>query len=547
MLSSKQGMRHIRLELIFAAVTPTASMRMKTLFALALTSVLAARSVAGQPTGARARESARAYRSHNEAAILREFATLLAVPNLASDSTNIRRNADLLVAMLQKRGFRNARQLTVAGAPPAVYGELPATGATRTLVLYAHYDGQPLDPKQWTTPPWTPVLRDRALSAGGKVIPLPTEGQHVDPDARLYARSAGDDKASIMAMLAAIDALRDQRVEQSVNLKVFFEGEEEAGSGHLGDILRTYARLLAGDAWLFCDGPVHPSGRQELVFGQRGVTGFELTVYGPTRPLHSGHYGNWAPNPGILLANLIASMRDDDGHIKIPGYYDDVRPITPAERKAIAALPEYDATLRRSLGLARTEANDAPLAERIMLPALNLRGMRVGGVRETGSNTIASMAYASVDLRLVPNETPPRVQRLVEDHIRKQGFFLTHDTATLAERLAHPRVARIEWENGYPASRAPMDGPFGRAVLTSLNDGAPAPLLALPTMGGSGPTYLFEQILHVPMITLPIANYDDNQHAADENLRIQNLWDGIELYAALLAGIGQHWGTSPVS
>jgi acetylornithine deacetylase/succinyl-diaminopimelate desuccinylase-like protein len=504
--------------------------------------------VAQTSTGTRARTAARTYRERNEAAIVGEFASFLAVPNLATDSANIRRNADLLLDMLQRRGFRNSRLLTVPHGPPAVYGELPAPGATRTLVLYAHYDGQPLDPKQWASPPWTPVLRDRPLNDGGKEIPLPAPGTgvRVDPAARLYARSAGDDKASIMAILAAIDAMHDQHVEQSVNLKVFFEGEEEAGSGHLRQILETYAPTLSGDAWLFCDGPVHPSGRQELVFGQRGVIGFDLTVYGPTRALHSGHYGNWAPNPGALVANVIASMRDDEGRIRIAGYYDDVRPITAAERKAIAALPEYDATLRRSLGLARTEANDAPLAERIMLPALNVRGIRVGGVRETGSNTIATEAYASFDLRLVPNQTPERVQRLVEEHFRKQGYFVTHDSATVAVRLAHPKVARIEWENGYPASRAPMDGPFGRAVLAALNDGAPVPLLALPTMGGSGPTYLFEQVLRVPMITLPIANYDDNQHAANENLRIQNLWDGIEIYAALLAGIGERWGARPV-
>jgi acetylornithine deacetylase/succinyl-diaminopimelate desuccinylase-like protein len=239
-------------------------------------------------------------------------------------------------------------------------------------------------------------------------------------------------------------------------------------------------------------------------------------------------------------------MRDDDGHIKIAGYYDDVRPISAAERKAIAALPEYDATLRRSFGLARTEANDALLAERIMQPALNVRGIRVGGVRETGSNTIATEAYASFDFRLVPNETPERVQRLVESHIRKQGYFVTNDSVTLATRLAHAKVARVQWEHGYPASRAPMDGPFGRAVLAALNDGAAAPFLALPTMGGSGPTYLFEQVLHVPMITLPIANYDDNQHAANENLRIQNLWSGIETYAALLAGVGERWNPRPL-
>ena len=518
---------------------------------IALAAVLAiafdAAAVRAQPDPiVTARDSARAYRARNEATLVRDFASLLAIPNLATDSANITRNADTLVAMLARRGFKNAQKLTVPGGPPAVYGELAAAGAKRTLILYAHYDGQPVDPKQWTNPPWSPVLYSRDLRSGGQAIPLPTPGQHVDPESRLYGRSAGDDKASIMAMLAAVDAMHASRLTPSVNLKVFFEGEEENSSGHLGAILRKYSSLLTGDGWLFCDGPVHQSGRQQLSFGERGVTGFELTIYGANRPLHSGHYGNWAPNPATMLANLIASMRDDDGHIKIAGYYDDVRPITPAEHKAIAALPPYDATLRRSLGLARTEANDALLAERIMLPAFNVRGLRAGGVRETGSNTIATVAYASFDLRLVPNQTPDRVQRLVEAHIRKQGYFVTHDTPTVAMRLQYPKIARVEWEpGGYPASRAPMDGPFGNAVIATLSDGVRQPPLVNPTVGASGPGYLFEQILRAPMISLPIANYDDNQHAADENLRVQNLWDGIETYAALLAGLGTKWGARP--
>ncbi|AHG89293.1 peptidase M20 [Gemmatirosa kalamazoonensis] len=517
-------------------------MRLRPLALLAALTV--ARIAAAQTPGARARAAAETYRDAHEGTILREFSDLLALPNVARDSADIRRNADFLLAMLGKRGFTNTRLLTVPGGPPAVYGELPSPGATRTLVLYAHYDGQPLDPKQWTSPPWQPVLRDREPKDGGKVIALPNDGQHADPQARLYARSAGDDKASIMAMLAAVDAMRAAGTAPSVNLKVFFEGEEEAGSAHLRQILETYRSQLTGDGWLFCDGPVHQSGRQQVVFGQRGVTEAELTVYGPTRALHSGHYGNWAPNPGVMLANLIASMRDDDGRIKIAGYYDDVRPITPAERRAIAALPAYDDTLRRALGLGRTEANGAPLAERLMLPALNLRGIRVGGVRETGSNTIATEAYASFDLRLVPNQTPERVQRLFEAHLARQGWFVTHDSATTAVRLAHPKVVRVQWGSGYPASRAPMDGPFGRAVIAALRDGAAEPPLVIPTTGGSGPAYLFEQVLKVPMISLPIANFDDNQHAADENLKLKNLWDGIETYAALLAGMGKTWGAA---
>ncbi len=497
-------------------------------------------------TGEAARTAARAYREAHEGAILTEFAALLSIPNLASDSVGIWRNANYLLAMLDKRGFSNGHLLTVPGGPPAVYAELPAMGATRTLVLYAHYDGQPVDVKQWTTPPWSPMLRTAEVKAGGTVIPIPIGSGRVDPEARLYGRSAGDDKGSIMAILAAIDAMRAAKQAPSVNLKVFFEGEEEAGSAHLAQILTTYQSQLRSDGWLFCDGPVHQSGQQQLLFGQRGVMGFELTVFGPTRAMHSGHYGNWAPNPGAMIANLIASMRDDDGHIKVAGYYDDVKPISAAERAALARLPKYDSTLRVALGLGRSEANNAPLAERIMAPAFNVRGIRVGGVRETGSNTIASEAYASFDLRMVPAQDPTRVRQLVESHIARQGYWITHDSVTVAMRLAHPKVARLEWDGGYPAQRVPMDGPFGKAVLTVLGDGAKQPPLVVPTMGGSGPAYLFETILKTPMISLPIANYDDNQHAADENLRVKNLWDGIELYAALLTGMGKAWGARPV-
>lgn len=499
-----------------------------------------------QSSAASIRTAARDFREKNEGNILTEFAELVAIPNLATDSVGIRRNAEFLLRMLGKRGFTNTQLLTSPGSTPAVYGELKTAGVSRTLVLYAHYDGQPLDPKQWASPPWSPVLRTKELQAGGAPIPIPTGSGRVDPEARIYGRSTGDDKASIQAILSAIDALRSAGQKPSVNLKVFFDGEEEAGSPHLAAILEKNRTLLASDGWLFCDGPTHQSGRQLLSFGMRGVTGLELTLYGPTRALHSGHYGNWAPNPAALISNLIASMRDDDGRIKIGGYYDDVKPVSVAERKALEALPKFDSTLRIALGLSRTEANNAKLAERIMLPALNVRGIRVGGVRETGSNTIATEAYASFDFRLVPAQTPEKVHRLVEAHIRKQGYFITSDSVTAAMRLAHPKVARVEWEAGYAASRTPMDGPFGQAVLSSINAGAKEPVLVNPTMGGSGPIYLFEQILKVPMIALPIANYDDNQHAANENLRVQNLWDGIELYAALMTGMGKSWGSRPI-
>ncbi len=511
--------------------------------ALAVAALLASPDARAQGDAAALRSAVRAYRVAHEGAIVREFAELLALPNLASDSVGIRRNASHLVEMLRRRGV-TARLLELEGAPPVVFGELRSPGATRTLVLYAHYDGQPVDSAQWATPPWSPTLRTGPLAEGGTVLPMPaSDSARVDGANRLYARSASDDKGSIVAMLGALDALRAAGTPPSVNLVFFFEGEEEASSPHLRRYLELHRKLLAADAWLFCDGPDHQSGRQQVLFGARGVTGLELTVYGAIRPLHSGHYGNWAPNPGAMLASLIASMRDDDGRITIAGYYDDVRRISPSERRALAALPPIDSALRRSLGLARTEANDAPLAERIMLPAINVRGIQAGAVGARAANVISTEAHASFDFRLVPNETPARVQALVNAHLARQGYFVTTDSVTMAMRLAHPRIARVEWEpGGYPPSREAMDSPFARALLRAVADGTDEPPLAVPTIGGSGPTYLFEQVLHVPVLVLPIANYDNNQHAANENIRVQNLWNGIELYAALMARLGGNWG-----
>ena len=488
------------------------------------------------------RQKVRTYRASHDVAITRELTDFLAIPNLATDSANIRKNADHLVGMMSARGIAARRLESATGGPPAVYGELRTPGATKTVVFYAHYDGQPVgDTTQWATMPWRPVLRDNTLDAGGKVIPIPGTPGAIQGEWRLYARAASDDKGPIVAMLAAVDALRAASVPPSVNLKFFFEGEEEAGSGHLRDLLERNRDLLKADAWLFGDSPVHQSRRQMVVFGVRGVTGVELTVYGPSHGLHSGHYGNWAPNPVTRLANLIASMRNDDGRILIKDFYADVVPISAAERKAIANIPGVDSAMRAETQLAATEANGAPLVERIMLPALNLRGIRGGGT----SNTIPTEATASIDFRLVPKQTPESVRRRVETHLRSQGYFVVDHVPTAAERTAHAKIARVAWESGYAPTRVPMDSPLSQAVIRSVQDAIGEPIVALPTMGGSLPLYEFENVMHEPLIVLPIVNHDNNQHSVNENLRMQNLFDGIEVYAGVLARLGSYWSVRP--
>jgi acetylornithine deacetylase/succinyl-diaminopimelate desuccinylase-like protein len=479
----------------------------------------------------------RQWRVAREPAILREFADFLAIPNVASDSANIRRNAAAITQMFAARGVK--MQLLEGGdGPPAVYGEIKSPGAKRTVVLYAHYDGQPVSSEGWTFGPWTPTLVDGPLEAGGKRVEWPTESGQAGPEWRIYARSAGDDKAPIIAILSALDALRIAREQPSVNLKFFFEGGEEAGSPNLRAILERHKALLAADAWLFLDGPVHQTRRAQVVFGVRGVTGLELTVYGPARALHSGHYGNWAPNPIAELSGLMAGLRDTDGRVLIERFYDDVREPTAAERRAVAAAPSPDAALREELALGRTEADGAPLGERIMLPALNFRAVRGGG---PGANAVPTEATASIDFRLVPNQTPARVRELVEAHLRAKGYHVVHDTPSAEVRRRHPRVVRLAWEPGYPALRTAMDLPVSRAVVRAVAGAAGLAPVEVPTLGGSLPLFHFGEVLGAPVITLPIADHDDNQHAPNENLRLQNLWDGIEMFAALFARLGAEW------
>ena len=461
---------------------------------------------------------------------MQEFSDLLAIPNLASDTPNIERNAAAIRAMCERRGL-TTQLLTLDDAPPIVVADLAAPDAKRTIAVYAHYDGQPVDPARWKSDPWKPVMRD---SAGNDVDW--NAAKTINPEWRLYARSAGDDKAPIIGMLAALDALCGNELKPRVNLRFVFEGEEEAGSPHLARYLEKYPKELRPDAWILCDGPVHQSRRAELFFGARGTTDLELTVYGPVKGLHDGHYGNWVPNPIVRLTHLIDSMRDESGRILIKDFYDDVKSPADAERAALAKIPDVETDLRHEFQIAATEGEGKHPNELLLRPALNVRGIESGHVGANASNTIQTEARASIDFRLVPNETPDSIKPLVERHIEAQGYTIVRETPDAATRLKHSKIVKIDWGAGYPPARTALDLPLSREAAAIMAAAAHDPV-RLPTVGGSIPMYLFQQPNDTPVIGLPIANHDDNQHASDENLRLQNLWDGIEIYAALFAGL----------
>jgi acetylornithine deacetylase/succinyl-diaminopimelate desuccinylase-like protein len=480
----------------------------------------------------------RDYRSAHEKEIIREFVSFLSIPNIAADTVNLQRSASFLMEMMKKRGIQNVQLLYPAtvGAAASVYGEVKVPGATKTLIFYAHYDGQPVNPAQWASGllPFNPTLTTGRIDQGGSIIPFPEENFY-KPDWRIYARGASDDKAGVTAILNAYDAIMKTGLTPTYNLKFFFDGEEEAGSPHLNEMLEKYHSLLQSDLWIFCDGPVHQSGKKQIVFGVRGDTRLDLTVYASQRPLHSGHYGNWAPNPAMMLVKLLASMKDDNGKVTIKGFYDDVIPLTAAEKKALQEVPPVDEQMKNELGIATTEMKGKSLAEAIMLPSLNINGIQSGNVGKLASNQIPTFATAVIDLRLVPGNDWKKQQQKVIDHIKSKGYYVIDHDPTGEERKKYGKIIKVVPVNdGYNAQRTSMDLPIAKNVMDAVKNTTSEQVVITPTLGGSLPLFLFEKYLQATTITVPIANHDNNQHAENENIRIQNVWDGIETMAALM-------------
>ena len=495
---------------------------------------LAALPPAGADEAGAMAAAARHVAAH-EAGIVGELRELLALPNVATSEPDIRANAAKLVAMLERRGV-DARILETPGAPVSVYGERRTKGAKRTLLFYAHFDGQPVGPEAaWKTPPFDPVLRGGKMEDGAAIIPW-ADARHPLPDeARIYARSASDDKGPIVALLAALDALDAAKIPLSANLKFFLEGEEEAGSPSLAKTLKTHRALLESDLWIFGDGPIDPRGLPRLALGARGVVGFRLTVYGAATSLHSGHYGNVAPNPAARLAALVASMRAPDASITVDGL--EAPPSPPAVR-ALAREAFDTPGMLAAAGIGATESG-LDYGESILRPSLNLTQLLYGGAGAQ-RNAIDAEATAGFDLRLVPGMTVAGAREAIEAHVRKKGYVLLDAPPTAEERRKHRKLARFEWgDDGYPSAMSSPEVPAVARAMAVMREATDGEVRIAPLMGGSLPIAPIQEVLGTPFVIAPIVNADNNQHAPNENLRMKEFRRGIGLYAALLAEAGR--------
>ncbi len=271
-----------------------------------------------------------------------------------------------------------------------------------------------------------------------------------------------------------------------------------------------------------------------MTFGVRGDTHIELTVYGSKRPLHSGHYGNWAPNPANLLTHLLTSMKDENGKVLIKGFYDDVTPLSAKEKQAVAAIPAPDAQMKNELGFIQQENSNWSLSEAILQPSLNINGLQSANVGKLSSNVIPTTAIASIDLRLVLGNDARKQQLKVVEHIKSQGYFVTDQDPTEAQRKQYSKIAKVQLSDGYNAQRTSMDLPIAQQIIKAVQSTTADQVVLMPSVGGSLPLFVFEKELKAKTITVPVANHDNNQHAENENIRLRNLWNGIETFAAIM-------------
>jgi len=468
--------------------------------------------------------------------MISEYMRFVAIPDVSSDSVNIPLNAAFIQKMMQQRGIKSELlHGTTRGVNPAVYGEIKVSGAKRTIAFYAHYDGQPVNPKQWTNglQPFEPVFITNAVEHGGTIVDYKA-GQTLNNEWRLTGRASADDKAGVMTILNAYDALKKSGVPLVNNIKFFFEGEEEVGSTHLDEIFQNNKEKLQADIWIIVDGPRDVSGKKLISFGVRGDVNMNLTLYGAKRPLHSGNYGNWAPNPAMRLVQLLAGMKDDKGNVLIKDFYDDVIPLTVEEKNAIAAIPDVAETLKKELGIAAPDGNGESFLELLSLPSLNINGIQSANAGKLATNIIPATAEATIDLRLVSGNDVQRQVQKVKDYIQSKGYHIIDHEPTDEERLQYGYLIKITTSSGYNAQRTPMNLPIAQSVITAAQSTVDYPVLLKPSSGGSLPLFLFEKYLDAKVISVPVVNYDNNQHAENENVQIKFLWEGIETIAAIM-------------
>lgn len=464
--------------------------------------------------------------------VISELGEFLAIPNDALDPDDIQRNLMWLKRKFGERNF-NTAELPTDGLP-LFFAATPMDNEKPTVLIYMHFDGQSVDPALWDQDdPYKMVLK-APDGEGFKTLPFSALDNDIDYDWRLFGRSTSDDKGPIVVFLNSIDLLQKDLGELPFNIKVILDGEEEKGSAALPKAVQRYGELLQADFLMIVDGPMHPSGGPTLVYGCRGITTLELTTYGPVLPQHSGHYGNYVPNPGFQLAQLLAGMKDTQGRVIIPGYYDGISLDSPT-LELLGSVPDREAELAEELQFKSPEKVGATYQESLQYPSLNIRGLASGWVGDRARTIVPASATASLDLRLVVETEGERLKGLVKGYIEKQGFTVLDHVPDKGERMAHDKIVTLVQGHVSPAFRTALDDPYAKFLLKALADTFDGEVVQIRTMGGTVPIAPFVKAMDIPALIVPMVNHDNNQHSPNENVKIGQLAYGIKMFYGILS------------
>ncbi|WP_350285417.1 M20/M25/M40 family metallo-hydrolase [uncultured Croceitalea sp.] len=456
---------------------------------------------------------------------------LLSIPNDAFYPEDIEKNVQWCEDAFEERGFNTTRIKTETA--PLLLAERRHKKAKKTVLVYLQIDGQPVDSTRWfQKTPYTPTLKEKKTSGDWAILPWNAITDY-DDDWRVFARAASDAKGPVAMFLTALDAAKELNIQPNYNIKVIMDFEEELGSPQLPKAVLENSEALKADMLVIFDGPRHITNRPTLTFGARGIATVQLTTYGPNVPQHSGHFGNYAPNPALRLSKLLASMKDDEGRVIINGFYDGVT-IDPKTEKVLRAVPDNELQIKNRLQIAETDKVGNYYQEAIQYPSLNIRGMQSGWINEKVRTIIPGWARAEIDVRLVLESDPERLIDLITKHIKDQGYVVMNREPTKEERLANPKIATLTYEISYQSFRTDFDSEVGLWLTRALKNAFGKDPIRIRMSGGSIPISPFVTTLNVPAVTVPTVNRDNNQHSPNENLRLGNYRDGIKTMLYIL-------------
>lgn len=434
---------------------------------------------------------------------IEELSILVAQPSVSAQNLGIKECANLVLGMLQKRGF--ATKIFETGGSPVVFGEMKGK-SDKTILIYDHYDVQPPEPLElWETPPFEPSIQN----------------------GRLYGRGVSDNKGEITARLLAIDALLSTEDELPVNIKFIIEGEEETSSIHLHDFVVEHQELLKADACIWEFGGVDHRDKPIQYLGLRGICYVELSVEKLTRDAHSGLGGSIFPNAAWELVWALNSLKTRDGKIRIPGFYNTVIPPTQRQIDLLSALPDNSEEYRKSYGVDQFLGGikgglELSIAE-VFEPTCTICGL-TSGYQGPGSKTVLpARASAKIDFRLVPNQTPTQVVEQLRAHLDAEGFS----------------DVQINFLGGESPALTDPDDPFVELMVQTAKPVYGSPMQIVPLIGGSGPNYPFVHILGLPVVTAGAGHPDAFVHAPNENMRLDLYLKHAKHMARVISEFGQ--------